>query len=323
MESTAAASALQLPAPVGVFLYNRPRHARRTLEALRNNRGANRTPLYIFCDGPKPGAPQEVLHQVAAVRKLAEDFRWPGPKKEIYAAATNKGLARSIIDGTTKLCKAYGAAILVEDDIVTSPGFLEYMNRALALYADTPEVMHVSGFFYPIKTDDFPETFFYNITTCWGWATWQRAWQHMNEDREALYRQVEVLPDRSAYDLNGAADFFRQLEHNFTGKRITWAVLWYTVLFFKGGLCLHPRHSLTNNIGNDGSGENSRTSKFFWHKQLADSVEVAPIPLEEYLPARQRMEAFYRKLARKARPTFGKRLRAKLRLTYQQLRGKA
>ncbi|RYZ88025.1 MAG: glycosyltransferase family 2 protein, partial [Proteobacteria bacterium] len=39
--------------PIALFVYKRPDHTRRTLEALLANHGFGNRPLYIFSDGPK------------------------------------------------------------------------------------------------------------------------------------------------------------------------------------------------------------------------------------------------------------------------------
>ena len=48
----------------------------------------------------------------------------------------NLGLANSIIQGVTATVKKYGRAIVLEDDIETSPYFLQFMNEALDLYSN-------------------------------------------------------------------------------------------------------------------------------------------------------------------------------------------
>ena len=50
----------------------------------------------------------------------------------------NYGLARSIIDGVTTQVNAYGRTIVLEDDLVTAPYFLQFMNSALEMYKDEP-----------------------------------------------------------------------------------------------------------------------------------------------------------------------------------------
>jgi hypothetical protein len=76
---------------------------------------------------------------------------------------------KSITGGITKTVDQFGKVIVVEDDVLVSPGFLKYMNDALDLYANTHQVMHISGFSreefkaVPLETS----TYFFYHTTCW------------------------------------------------------------------------------------------------------------------------------------------------------------
>jgi hypothetical protein len=63
--------------------------------------------------------------------------------------AKNWGLAASIIDGVTNIVNQYGNIIVLEDDIVTSPYFLKFMNDALNFYANNPKVWHIAGWNHP------------------------------------------------------------------------------------------------------------------------------------------------------------------------------
>jgi hypothetical protein len=101
--------------------------------------------LYIFCDGPKEGTSQADIERIKAVRRLVREENWVG-KIYIKESKTNRGLARSIIDGVTEVIEKYGRVIVLEDDLELSSGFLKYMNDALEFYNDEERVMHISGF---------------------------------------------------------------------------------------------------------------------------------------------------------------------------------
>ena len=132
-----------MPAPVALFVYNRPDHTRQTLEALARNRGAETTTLYVFSDGPKPNASAEERQRIAVTRQLVCSQPWVRNIILVESDA-NRGLADSIVAGVQRVLAEHGRVIVLEDDIVTSPGFLEFMNRGLELYADDEKVMHLS-----------------------------------------------------------------------------------------------------------------------------------------------------------------------------------
>ena len=84
---------------------------------------------------------------------------------------------------------------MLEDDLVTSPFFLQYMNNALMAYEDKKKVMHVSGYNLPIFTRKISETFFYRASSCWGWATWEDRWKYFEKDVDKLINQFSFKRD--------------------------------------------------------------------------------------------------------------------------------
>ena len=51
-------------------------------------------------------------------------------KIEITEREKNLGLANSVIAGVSEVFKLYDKVIVIEDDIVFSPSFLSFMNKA-------------------------------------------------------------------------------------------------------------------------------------------------------------------------------------------------
>jgi len=166
------------PAPIVLFVYNRPRHTRQTIEALRKNELAGESDLFIFSDAPKNEEMEEKVKEVREYIKNIDGFK----KVTVIEREENRGLAKSIIEGVTKIVKEHGRVIVLEDDIVTSPYFLRFMNDALEFYKGQERVMHISGYVYPIETDGVDDTYFVKPASCWGWATWGRAWSSFKKD---------------------------------------------------------------------------------------------------------------------------------------------
>ena len=231
--------------------------------------------------------------KINQTREVVRQNQWC-EEVRIIESEHNKGLANSIVEGVTEVVNKYGRIIVLEDDIVTSPGFLQYMNDALDLYENYEEVVHISGYMFPVAKR-LPSTFFYNTASCWGWSTWRRAWKHFNPDAKLLAEKIGKTNSIRSFNIEGTYPYFyKTLTDNAEGKLSTWAVKWYASFFLTGGYALHPYPSLTNNIGNDGSGMNSPyTDRFSWNK-LANSVHVEPIPIKESRIARRSMRQYYR-----------------------------
>src|SRR5690606_13114723 len=98
--------------------------------------------------------------------------------------------------------------------------FLQFMNDSLRIYKDDEKVMHISGYWFPTrKFKSKNKTFFYNSTSCWGWATWKRAWDKLIIDNEVFKKEILENPKRKYhFDIEGIADFSKQIEQNITGE---------------------------------------------------------------------------------------------------------
>jgi hypothetical protein len=236
--------------PLALFVYNRPNHVRQTLDSLALCVGSGDTDLHIFSDGPRMSADIEKVNQVRAL--ICAEGRFGS--LTIHERESNAGLAASIISGVNALFESHNEVIVLEDDILVSPQFLEYMRLALENYRYVDRVWHISGWSYPIDLNWYEESaFFCQVMNCWGWATWKNRWQHFERDTTRLLKEF-TRAEIARFDYDSAHPFFSQIRANARGSISTWAVFWYATIYRRGGLCLNPRVSLTENIGFDGSG---------------------------------------------------------------------
>ncbi|MDR2993392.1 MAG: glycosyltransferase [Bacillus cereus] len=281
-------------APIVLFVYNRPRHTQRTLEALAKNHLANGSVLYIYADGPKKDAESKIIEKIEETRKIIRERQWC-KDVHIIESENNKGLADSILEGITDIINKYGKVIVLEDDIVTSVGFLKYMNDALNLYNEENKVMHISGY-VPVTSgaEKLPETYFLRFMSCWGWATWKRAWEQIILDIPYLYKELPKQSDFKRFNLDGYLNQFSQIEDNYNGSLKTWAIKWYATIFIRKGLCLYPKYSVVDNIGFDGSGEHTFSSDNLYSVNLAESIDVSSIKTKECKYAYNYLKRFYK-----------------------------
>lgn len=243
-------------APIVLFVYNRPWHTQQTVEALQKNLESAYSDIIIYSDAAKTKEQEEPVLEVRKYINSIRGFR----SIKLIEQTENKGLADSIITGVTEVVNKYGRIIVLEDDIVTSPYFLKYMNEALEFYKDEEKVMHISGYVPELNILDNNETFFIKPTTCWGWGTWKESWTFFEKNiasQEKLFSS-DMIKD---FNLNGAYDYWSHFQMNKSGELNTWAVFWYVSVFLKSGLSLHPNKSLVQNIGHDGTGENCTLSQ--------------------------------------------------------------
>lgn len=279
---------MQSIAPIVLFTYARPEHTLRTLEALAANQLADRSDLIVYADAARSERDAEAVNAVRNLIQAASGFR----SVTLNERPTNFGLERNIIEGVTEVCGRYGRVIVLEDDIVTGPHFLSFMNAALGRYEDEKRVWHISGWNYPIDKDGLGDAFFLRVMNCWGWATWGDRWKHFQKAPKRLIESWGKGEVRR-FNLDGAHDFWEQVTANYAGKLNTWAIFWYATIFEADGLCLNPVSSLVRNIGNDGSGENCGKIDPFVFEQLVGRLHDFPEHIEESTLAVQRVKAFY------------------------------
>jgi len=268
-------------APVALFIYNRPDLTGRTLDALARNRLAAHTRLFVFADGARRPVDAARVAQARAVAAAAQGFAGV----TMVEAAANQGLSRSIIGGVSQLTASHGRAIVLEDDIVTSPHFLTYMNDALDRYAQDDRVAAISGYTPPFDAP-MPETFFQRDAECWGWATWGRAWPLFNPDGASLLAELKRRRLLRFFDQDGTANYVDMLKRQIAGKNDSWAVRWRASVILAGRLSLYPGRSLTENIGFDGSGTHSSGDNFW-----SGDISATPVAVDD-IAVRHSDEAF-------------------------------
>lgn len=279
-------------APISLFVYNRLSHTEKTIEALKKNTLAAESDLIIFSDGPKENlTSQQSVIGLREYLKTITGFR----SIRIVERKENFGLAQSIITGVSEIVNKYGRIIVLEDDIVTSRYFLEYMNQGLELYKDDPSVISVHSYVYPVK-GTLPETFFLRGSDCFGWATWKRGWDIFEPDGNKLLSELRNKKLLKEFDFAGSYPFTKMLKNQIAGNNNSWAIRWYASAFLKNKLTLYPGESLIYNIGFDGSGENCEDDSNFNKTDKVEDIriKVKKIEINESPDARAAFINYFR-----------------------------
>ena len=290
-------------APIAIFVYNRPEHTKKTLEALRKNFLAKESDLFIFSDGPKEEDSRLKIKEVREYIKTIKGFK----NIVITEKENNVGLAQSIISGVTEVVNKFGKIIVVEDDLVTSAHFLEYMNEALNLYQNEEKVISIHGYVYPTK-ETLPETFFIGGADCWGWATWKRGWSLFQSDGTKLLKELEQKNLIREFDFNNSYSYSKMLKRQVDGKSDSWAIRWYASAFLTNKLTLYPGKSLIDNIGQDLSGTHSGQTEVFRTKVLENKIDLQKIKVEENIEAKKIIMKYLKSL----KPTVTERILRKI-----------
>lgn len=278
-------------APILLFVYNRPQHTARGVESLLRNALAADSRLIIYSDAPKTAADADSVRQVREYVRGISGFK----EIEIVERGENWGLARSIIDGVTRAVDRYGRVIVLEDDLVVAPYFLQFMNEALETYKDEPRVGHIQACDFT-RDASLPDTFLIKWTGSWGWATWDRAWHLFQPDGRKLLAEMRQRRLTREFDFNGAYGFTRMLQRQIQGRNNSWAIRWNASLFLRDVLSLNVGKSLVRNEGFDGSGTNCGGGGLYASDLWMQPLKVVkPEAMEEDREARKALERYYRR----------------------------
>jgi len=250
-----------------VFGYNRPGHLKMCLDSLQKNRRVNDIKVHIFIDGPRDKLSQKIHEDVVST---ALKFQNSHSNCEIFISEENLGLRASVISGLSKLFKSYKALIVVEDDLILHEGFVDYMVNCINLFAEDKLIGSISGF----KESNFPFFIDKNLIaakrhSCWGWATWADrwnliVWNELDFDSKIFSQDVSNL--RSI-----GWDLANILKAQKSGSISSWAITFDSFAARNGWRAIHPRFSMVQNFGMDGSGTHFTSNLNFNKNQIINN----------------------------------------------------
>jgi hypothetical protein len=255
-------------APICLFVYNRKPQALKTLDALRNNYLASKCDLFIFSDGPKNLEGADNIVELREELKKVDGFR----SVSITEAPNNMGLSKSIIKGVSSVLAEHGKVIVLEDDLITSPNFLDFMNQALEFYENNPNVFSVSGYtlYLPglkINSRDFYTGY---RASSWGWGTWADRWDIVDWEVTGYDRFKKDFLQQYRF-MRGGSDMPGMLRDQMKGKIDSWAIRWCYDQFNKDMLTVFPTTSKIINIGfGPNATHTKKTARFHTPLDLGD-----------------------------------------------------
>jgi len=248
-------------APVIIFACNRPEHTSELIKSLDKNHETEKTKFYFFIDLPRDS---NLFPQHTKVIELVSS--WQHVDKEIYTREENFGLKKNIISGITQVSKKYPKFIVLEDDLVVSENFLNYMNYCLNRFENNEMVFHINAYNYRNFIGSNKNIYRSSLLFPWGWASWSKVWEKFMNHDYPTKNLIKTLPKNEIkkfnfYNLSYLANYSNQLILNENKKINTWFVFWYQFIFLNKKISITPQQSFVKNKGFDGSGENSGENK--------------------------------------------------------------
>lgn len=251
-------------APIVLFVYNRPWHTVQMLNALSENQLADQSELYVFCDGPKSNATAKELENIQKVRTIVQQKSWCKDIK-IKAYDSNVGCRDIIINGISEVFCKYNKVIVLEDDIITSPTFLNYMNAALNHYENRKSVFSISGHSHSPEKYQIPADYEYDVYVSprifnWGWGTWSDRWNQTDWSFNYYDAFIKSPFQIDAFNRCGE-DLVKMLKEEYDGQSSAWDIQFTFAHFMNHAVSIVPCIPFTKNIGLDGSGTHCSNSQ--------------------------------------------------------------
>lgn len=260
--------------PTVLFTYNRPDLLRQTLESLSANTLAGETDLIVYADGPKENATADQLEKIQQVRSVIREKKWC-KSITVYEAEKNKGLARSVIEGVTATLQKSELVIVLEDDVLLSPFFLQYMNDALTIYKDEPTVFAIGAWTYFTRRNFNHRPFFMRYPDSIAWGTFKRSWEKFEYDPQKIKQRLITENKLSRFNgFNNLKYFEPMLDLYIQGKIDSWAIRWTATSILENGLTLFPPVSMVKHMGFDQAGTHERMEDYNVDLPLANEIAV-------------------------------------------------
>lgn len=292
-------------APIVVFGYKRKDHIERVVEALAENKESKDSDIWFYLDGSKN---ESDIDQVNEVRKYIRSINknW-FHSISIICAENNQGLAKSVISGVDNVIEKYGKVIVVEDDALVSPFFLNFMNTALEYYYKDNQIFSVGGYVPNMSTIgryDKDIVITQRSSSC-AWGTWRDRWERIDWSISNYNKFRFDFIKRKMFNEWGN-DRSSMLDDQMKGRISSWAIRFDYAMFSLSMMNIVPYKSLVTNIGNDGSGthvSSSSNSMFFEELEVYDTHSIK----FEHVEVDQRIKTHYQKLFKVKRVNLLKR----------------
>lgn len=263
-------------APIVIFVYNRADRVKNLIESLAKNPEAQDSQLFIFSDGPKNESGEAKVNAVRTYIDSISAHRW-FRSVTITKSPENKGLANSIIDGVSSIINQFGRAIIIEDDNIVSPDYLDYMNRALDYYEFDPDIWAISGF---SRKMEFPDGYHHDVfamqrVSSYTWACWSDRWNRIDWSMKGVYPKFLFDYKTRKHFAECGAERPLMLDAQMTGKINSWAIRFEYWMMQNNMYTIMPVISRADCTGNDGSGTHGKKATNIYKAELSDGVKKA------------------------------------------------
>lgn len=272
--------------PIVVFAYNRLSSIKQVLTNLNKCDLSNETEVFVFVDGNKN---DKDFDSVNSVKEYLYELKKNNNflNFNINESPTNNGVDKSIISGVTKIINQYGRVIVLEDDIVVSNKFLEYMNKSLDYYANNSRIFSIAGYCPNINLDT-NDVFFFNRIESWGWASWADRWNNIDWGLTDLDSFINNQKEIDRFNRGG-----NDLTEILLANMDAWDIRACYTSFKNGSYTVYPPKSLVKNIGFNGDGTHFKKITHKYDVEIENDYLPNIVPFNINKKTNKKMHDFY------------------------------
>lgn len=281
-------------APVLITTLCRYEHFVRLVESLKKSELAKETDLYVGLDYPLKESHEKGRAQISDYLDGLTGFR----KVVVIRHDHNVGSMMNIRLSREVLFEENDKYIFSEDDNEFSPGYLEFMNKALVEYESDDKIVAVSGYNYPIEMggeagDVYRMKTYYSA---FGFGTWKN--KRLNLENSITYEDFyknycnvhkmmqlrKISKNQYTNYVKGMLRYIGELVND--NKEVSKIDLSYGLhMFMHGEYMLFPFVSKVRNWGYDGSGEHCAEMNVDEEKAISYrnyNYSMQPIDMDEF-----------------------------------------
>ncbi|MDB5266923.1 MAG: hypothetical protein JWN89_738 [Parcubacteria group bacterium] len=216
--------------------------------------------FFMYVDGPRETHPEDGP-KLEAVKDLLKQIDWECEVKTMFPEK-NMGFMEGMRAAISWFFDHVEEGMIFEDDCLPDPTFFPFVEEMLEKYRDDERVMHISGDNFQFGRKRGNASYYFSVyPNSWGWATWKRAWKHVDPDMKSFplfkeKRTIQTILSRT----DEQRVWMDTFEKSYTGTFKTWDYVWVYTIFERGGLCVMPNVNLISNIGFGAHGTHTLSS---------------------------------------------------------------
>jgi hypothetical protein len=232
--------------PILILAYNRPDLVAQVMVVAQIYQPSR---IYLACDGPRLQKQGDKERVEDVQRVMRESVNWDCEMHTLFRDH-NLGCAQGVYEAITWFFENEEYGVILEDDVIVSQDFFKLCEDLLPRYKNERRIMQIVSRNTSRRTD-IPNTYVYTQSdSCWGWATWRRAWKCMDMTMSGV-KMLTIPYLIKRWGLFKGCMWYYYFNHMYThiNQSNSWATRWALSITCHDGLVICPGVNMGINIG--------------------------------------------------------------------------